>query len=233
MMGESDEGTQVKSGRGGYRPGSGRKPGSTLANGRVTPYKPAREKAELLSLWRTEVSRQFETLVQAQIQSAQGVTHMVARDAAGRWTTVTDPDVMVERLNAGEQAYRLSAVAPNATLIGQIMDRMFGQAKQTIDLDVSTEPSRLSDRELSASLGNLMKKLSPVPSPVVDVMPVEPETDERNEISPVDDGLAMACVSPDTSDTSETSGLRTVEEILAEARESAARREREDAWPDV
>jgi YD repeat-containing protein len=233
MMGESDEGTQVKSGRGGYRPGSGRKPGSTLANGRVTPYKPAREKAELLSLWRTEVSRQFETLVQAQIQSAQGVTHMVARDAAGRWTTVTDPDVMVERLNAGEQAYRLSAVAPNATLIGQIMDRMFGQAKQTIDLDVSTEPSRLSDRELSASLGNLMKKLSPVSSPVVDVMPVEPETDERNEISPVDDGLAMACVSPDTSDTSETSGLRTVEEILAEARESAARREREDAWPDV
>ena len=236
MMGESDEGSAVKSGRGGYRPGSGRKPGSTLANGRVTPYKPAREKAELLSLWRAEVGRQFETLVQAQIQSAQGVTHMVARDEAGRWTTVTDPDVMVERLNAGEQAYRLSAVAPNATLIGQIMDRMFGQAKQTIDLDVSTEPSRLSDRELSASLGNLMKKLSPVPSPVVDVMPVEPETDERNELSPVDDGLAMACVSPDTSDTtdtSETNGLRTVEEILAEARESAARREREDAWPDV
>ena len=236
MMGESDEGTQVKSGRGGYRPGSGRKPGSTLANGRVTPYKPAREKAELLSLWRTEVSRQFETLVRAQIQSAQGVTHMVARDAAGRWTTVTDPDVMVERLNAGEQADRLSAVAPNATLIGQIMDRMFGQAKQTIDLDVSTEPSRLSDRELSASLGNLMKKVSPVSSPVVDVMPVENETDERNEISPVDDGLAMAFVSPttnDTNDTNDTNGLRTVEEILAEARESAARREREDAWPDV
>ena len=253
MMGESDEGSAVKSGRGGYRPGSGRKPGSTVANGRVTPYKPAREKAELLSLWRTEVSRQFETLVRAQIQSAQGVTHMVARDAAGRWTTVTDPDVMVERLNAGEQAYRLSAVAPNATLIGQIMDRMFGQAKQTIDLDVSTEPSRLSDRELSASLGNLMKKLSPVSSPVVDVVPVETETYERNEISPqidahtyerneispVDDGLAVEFVSPttndtnDTNETSETHGLRTVEEILAEARESAARRDREDEWPDV
>jgi len=219
----------------------------------VTPYKPAREKAELLSLWRTEVSRQFETLVQAQIQSAQGVTHMVARDAAGRWTTVTDPDVMVERLNAGEQAYRLSAVAPNAMLIGQIMDRMFGQAKQTIDLDVSTEPSRLSDRELSESLQRLMQKLSPAELPAVDVMPVEAETyernelspqidaqtDERNELSPVDDGLAVEFVSPttndtsDTNDTSETNGLRTVEEILAEARESAARREREDAWPDV
>ena len=233
MMGESDEGTQVKSGRGGYRPGSGRKPGSTLANGRVTPYKPAREKAELLSLWRTEVSRQFETLVQAQIQSAQGVTHMVARDAAGRWTTVTDPDVMVERLNAGEQAYRLSAVAPNATLIGQIMDRMFGQAKQTIDLDVSTEPSRLSDRELSESLQRLMQKLSPAELPAVDVTPVETADDESNELSPVDDSPAMAFVSPATSETSETNGLRTVEEILAEARESAARREREDEWPDV
>ena len=250
MMGESEEGTRVKSGRGGYRPGSGRKPGSTVANGRVTPYKPAREKAELLSLWRTEVSRQFETLVQAQIESAQGVTHMVARDAAGRWTTVTDPETMVERLNAGEQAYRLSAVAPNATLIGQIMDRMFGQAKQTIDLDVSTEPSRLSDRELSESLQRLMQKLSPAALPAVDVVPVEAETyernelspqidaqtDERNELSPVDDGLAVECVSPTTSDTSETSethGLRTVEEILAEARESAARREREDEWPDV
>ena len=239
MMGESEEGTRVKSGRGGYRPGSGRKPGSTVANGRVTPYKPAREKAELLSLWRTEVSRQFETLVQAQIQSAQGVTHMVARDDQGRWTTVTDPDVMVERLNAGEQAYRLSAVAPNATLIGQIMDRMFGQAKQTIDLDVSTEPSRLSDRELSESLQRLMKKLSPAALPAVDVTPVESENYERNERSPVDDGLAVAFVSPttnetsDTSDTNETHGLRTVEEILAEARESAAQRERENEWPDV
>ena len=215
-----------------------------MANGRVTPYKPTREKAELLSLWRAEVGRQFETLVQAQIESAQGVTHMVARDDEGRWTTVTDPDVMVDRLNAGDQAYRLSAVAPNATLIGQIMDRMFGQAKQTIDLDVSTEPSRLSDRELSASLGNLMKKLSPVSSTVVDVTPVEPDADKRNELSPVDPSMSeedrpmgkMACVpsaTNDTNDTNDTNGLRTVEEILAEARESAARREREDEWPDV
>jgi hypothetical protein len=103
---------------------------------------------------------------------------------------------------------------------------------------------------LSASLGNLMKKLSPAELPAVDVMPVEAETDERNELSPqidahtdernelspVDDGLAMAFVSPttnDTNDTNDTNGLRTVEEILAEARESAARREREDEWPDV
>tara|TARA_R110002153_G_scaffold45622_3_gene128707 strand:- start:170 stop:598 length:429 start_codon:yes stop_codon:yes gene_type:complete len=103
--------------------------------------------------------------VQAQLSAAQGVTHMVARDDQGKWTTVTDPDVMVERLNAGEEAYRLSAVAPNATLIGQIMDRLFGQARQTIDLDVSTEPSRLSDIELSASLSGLLQKLAPADPP--------------------------------------------------------------------
>ena len=207
------------SGSGGARPGSGRKPGSTIANGRVRPLKASREKAELLSLWRAEVGKQFETLVQAQIESAQGVTHMVARDAAGRWTTVTDPAVMVDRLNAGEKSYRLSAVAPNATLIGQIMDRMFGQAKQTIDLDVSTEPSRLSDRELSASLGNLMKKLSPVSSPVVDVMPVEPETDERNELSPQIDARTDERneISPHTSTADdERNELSPVEASVAE-----------------
>jgi hypothetical protein len=56
-------------------------------------------------------------------------------------------------------------VAPNATLIGQIMDRLFGQARQTIDLDVSTEPSRLSDIELSASLSGLLRKLAPADPP--------------------------------------------------------------------
>ena len=164
MTEESGKGRGVGSGRGGYRPGSGRKPGSTMANGRVTPYKPTREKAELLSLWRAEVGRQFETLVQAQIESAQGVTHMVARDDEGRWTTVTDPDVMVDRLNAGDQAYRLSAVAPNATLIGQIMDRLFGQARQSLEIDVATTPSQLSDSELSSSLAGLLEKLKPTAS---------------------------------------------------------------------
>jgi len=145
-----------------------------VASGGCRVSRPTAERAELLHLWRSEVAKQFGTLVQAQLSAAQGVTHMVARDDAGRWTTVTDPDVMVERLNAGEEAYQLSAVAPNATLIGQIMDRLFGQARQTIDVDVSAEPSQLSDVELSASLTGLLEKLSaggaPAPEPVVTVL---------------------------------------------------------------
>jgi|GEM_PF-6747717 len=151
------------------------------------------EREELLSLWRAEVSRQFEPLVQAQLAAAQGVTHMVARDDAGRWTTVTDPEVMVERLNAGKEAYRLSAVAPNATLIGQIMDRLFGQARQSIDLDVSTEPSRLSDIELSASLTGLLEKLSPAALPAdtrsdeTALVPVETSPDPEPDDPPEPD----------------------------------------------
>ena len=156
---------KASNGHGGVRAGAGRPRGTTVATGASRVYRRTAEREELLSLWRAEVSRQFEPLVQAQLSAAQGVTHMVARDDAGRWTTVTDPEVMVERLNAGKEAYRLSAVAPNATLIGQIMDRLFGQARQSIDLDVSTEPSRLSDIELSASLTGLLEKLSPAALP--------------------------------------------------------------------
>jgi hypothetical protein len=47
------------------------------------------------------------------------------------------------------------------------MDRLFGQARQSIELDVSAEPSRLSDIELSASLTGLLKKLSPPALPPV------------------------------------------------------------------
>jgi len=163
-------GTVFRMMKNGKLPSAGGRPkGTTLANGRCKVSKPTAERAELLSLWRAEVSKQFKTLVQAQLASAQGVTHMVARDDQGRWTTVTDPDVMVERLNAGDQAYRLSAVAPNATLIGQIMDRMFGQARQSLEIDVVTTPSQLSDSELSSSLAGLLEKLRPT-------VPEEPES---------------------------------------------------------
>ena len=164
-------------GNGGARAGGGRPKGTTLANGRCKVSKPTAERAELLSLWRTEVSKQFRVLVQAQLASAQGVMHMVARDDQGRWTTVTDPDVMVDRLNAGDQAYRLSAVAPNATLIGQIMDRMFGQARQSLEIDVVTTPSQLSDSELSSSLAGLLEKLKP--TALEEPEPVPPVKTER------------------------------------------------------
>lgn len=119
-----------------------------------------REKAELLASWKQAVSKRFDRLVEAQLTAAEGVTHMQARDAQGKWQTVVDADVMSEKLDAGEQAYRLSAIAPSAPILKDIMDRLFGQARQSLDLDVTSAPTaNLSDAELKASMAALLKKL--------------------------------------------------------------------------
>jgi|TARA_R110000824_G_scaffold310979_2_gene498223 hypothetical protein len=151
-------GSSPGSGRGGARRGAGRPLGSTVASG-AKVYAPTAEKAALLSLWKAEVGRQFPALVAAQLSAAQGVTHMQARDDAGRWQTVTDPAVMTERLNAGAEAYRLNAVAPSAPILKEVMDRMFGQSRGSLELDVSQSTTQLSDADLEAGLAELLEKL--------------------------------------------------------------------------
>ena len=54
---------RASQGHGGSRAGGGRPKGTTVASGGCKMYKPTAERAELLSLWRAEVSKQFETLV--------------------------------------------------------------------------------------------------------------------------------------------------------------------------
>jgi hypothetical protein len=119
-----------------------------------------REKQELLAAWKMAVSKRFDRLVEAQLTAAEGVTHMQARDAQGKWQTIVDPELMAEKLEQGEQAYRLSAIAPSAPILKDIMDRMFGQARQSLDLDVTSTPTAsLTDAELKANMAALLKKL--------------------------------------------------------------------------
>jgi len=139
----------------------GRKLGDTVASGRINPPAAVREKAALLLAWKQAVSRRFDRLVEAQLSAAEGVTHMQARDSKGKWEQVTDPAVMSAKLDAGEDAYRLSAIAPSAPILKDILDRMFGQAKQSLDLDVTSSPtSVLTDEELASHLTALLKKLN-------------------------------------------------------------------------
>ena len=145
-------------GRGGARKGAGRPLGCTIANGAKMPAASS-EKLALLALWKAEVGRQFPALVAAQLASAQGITHMQARDDAGRWQTVTDPAVMAERLNAGAQCYRLTAVAPSSSMMTSVMDRMFGSPKASLELEVTSTPAELSDEDLEADLASLLEKL--------------------------------------------------------------------------
>ena len=148
----------------GGQPGNkgGRKVGDTVASGRIAPPAKLREKAALLAAWKEAVSKRFDRLVEAQLTAAEGITHMQARDDKGRWQPVTDPAVMAEKLSEGEDAYRLSAIAPSAPILKDILDRMFGQAKQSLDLDVTTTPTAsLSDDELAEQLTSILKKLNP------------------------------------------------------------------------
>tara|TARA_R110000787_G_scaffold39484_2_gene98907 strand:- start:918 stop:1655 length:738 start_codon:yes stop_codon:yes gene_type:complete len=139
----------------------GRRLGDTVASGRIAVGSPVREKAALLAAWKEAVSRRFDRLVEAQLMAAEGVTHMQARDSKGKWEPVTDPALMAAKLEAGEETYRLSAIAPSAPILKDILDRMFGQAKQSLDLDVTTSPtSVLSDGELAEELTTLLKKLN-------------------------------------------------------------------------
>jgi hypothetical protein len=142
-------------------PGYRHRPKGDIVNGpKIRQTMRVREKTELLAAWKQAVSKRFDRLVEAQLTAAEGVTHMQARDAQGKWQTVVDADVMNAKLEAGEQAYRLSAIAPSAPILKDIMDRLFGQARQSLDLDVTSTPTAsLSDAELKASMAALLKKL--------------------------------------------------------------------------
>ena len=142
-------------------PGYRHRPKGDIVNGpKIRQTMRVREKTELLAACKQAVSKRFDRLVEAQLTAAEGVTHMQARDAQGKWQTVVDSDVMSEKLDAGEQVYRLSAIAPSAPILKDIMDRLFGQARQSLDLDVTSTPTAsLSDAELKASMAALLKKL--------------------------------------------------------------------------
>jgi len=136
----------------------GRKKGETVANHAIALYAPVREVESLRRAYREAVSRRFDRLVEAQLSAAEGVTHMQARDAKGRWETVVDPQVMQAHLDAGHETYRLSAIAPSAPILKDIMDRTFGQPKQSVDIELKPT-SQLSDDELKANMAALLKKL--------------------------------------------------------------------------
>jgi|TARA_R110002020_G_scaffold74748_6_gene190954 hypothetical protein len=142
----------------------GRKKGDTVASGRIAAPAKTREKAALLAAWKEAVSKRFDRLVEAQLTAAEGITHMQARDDKGRWQQVTDPEIMSEKLSQGEDAYRLSAIAPSAPILKDILDRLFGQAKQSLDLDITTTPTAsLTDAELAEQLMGLLQKIKGSP----------------------------------------------------------------------
>ena len=64
-------------------------------------------------------------------------------------------------MQAGDEALRLTAVAPNPAMLKQIFDRLLGRAREALEAEVPPLPTT-SDAVLAASLTALLHRLHPV-----------------------------------------------------------------------
>ena len=137
---------------GGKRPGSGAKRGSI--------YAPTRRKQALRAEWQAAVALRFGGLIEAQLRAAMGASAVVAK-IDGIWTHIPDPDATIlARVQTGDEAYRLTTVAPNPAMLKQIFDRLLGRAREVLEVEVPDIPST-SDADLAASLTALLRRWHP------------------------------------------------------------------------
>jgi hypothetical protein len=92
------------------------------------------EKLEMLRQFRERIATEFGPLMDAQIQAALGVSHMMAKDRTGKWMQVTDPKAMARCLNSGEAFYRIHAQNPDVRALKDIFDRLMGSPAQTVEM---------------------------------------------------------------------------------------------------
>ena len=135
---------------GGRRAGSGGKRGAI--------YAPTRRKQALLAAWQAAVALRFDALIEAQLRAAQGASAVFATDTAGTWAHHPDPDATIlARVQAGNEAYRLTTVAPNHALLTQIFDRLLGHTREALEVEIPVLP-QVSDADLAAPLAALLSR---------------------------------------------------------------------------
>jgi hypothetical protein len=116
----------LKNTHGGKRKGAGAPKG--------TKHPTTLAKEEMRRVFRERVSVRFQELIDAQFDAAKGVSHMMAKDKAGKWLQVTDPETMVKCLNSGESFYKITAQNPNVFALKDIFDRVMDQAVKGVEL---------------------------------------------------------------------------------------------------
>jgi len=120
-------------------------------------YAPTRRKQELRAEWQAAVTLRFGGLIEAQLRAAMGASAVVAK-MDGTWAHIPNPDATVlARVQTGDEAYRLTTVAPNPAMLKQIFDRLLGRAREVLEVEVPAMPST-SDADLAASLTALLRR---------------------------------------------------------------------------
>lgn len=125
----------AKSKAGGLRPGAGRPPGAL--NVKTISKELAREALRQIVL------KHMNAMTEAQVASAKGLNHFILRDPkSGKFERVTDPDRIVEALNAegAEQGstFYIHTKDPSTQAYTDLMNRALDKPKeQEQDLNVS------------------------------------------------------------------------------------------------
>ena len=84
--------------------------------------------------------RRFGGLIEAQLRAAVGDSAVFAKSPDGTWAHIPDPDATIlARVQAGDEAYRLTTVAPNPAMLKQIFDRLLGRAREVLEVEVPTQ----------------------------------------------------------------------------------------------
>ncbi len=115
----------MENGHGGARPGSGRRKGGK--NARTIAREAARD---YLS---QRVQAEIEPLVTAHLEAAKGLQYFFGKTPDGQWVRVTDPDMVLACLQAGE-GFRISAKDPDTRALKDILDREFGRPTEHLEL---------------------------------------------------------------------------------------------------
>ena len=137
---------------GGRRAGSGGKRGAI--------YAPTRRKQALLAQWQAVVALRFDALIEAQLRAAVGTSAVFAK-TDGTWVHHPDPDAAIlARVQAGDEAYRLTTVAPNHALLTQIFDRLLGRTREALEVERPALPM-VPDADLAAPLAALLSRWHP------------------------------------------------------------------------
>jgi hypothetical protein len=138
---------------GGRRAGSGGKRGSI--------YAPTRRKQALLAQWQAAVALRFDDIIEAQLRAAVGTSAVFAKRTDGTWVHHPDPDaIILARVQAGDEALRLTTVAPNHALLTQIFDRLLGRTREALEVEMPALPM-VPDADLVASLAALLGRWHP------------------------------------------------------------------------
>lgn len=100
------------------------------------------EKRAAQELARARITERLLPILDAQIESAIGISHFMLRDPKdGTWARITDPEEIVKAMNHPKarqgSTYLIYTKDPNNSAAKDLLDRALDRPKESIDMNVN------------------------------------------------------------------------------------------------